>query len=120
MYSVSLQILHINKTADFSKTGQWNIKIKDLKSGKIEDLVYDAVLVCTGHHAEKHVPDFPGLSTFKGKVLHSHDYRHPAGFEDKKVLIIGIGNSGGDMAVELSRVASKVHNRNAHRKCYQF
>lgn len=102
------EILNINKTADFSKTGQWNIKIKDLKSGKVEDLVYDAVLVCTGHHAEKHIPDFPGLSAFKGKVLHSHDYRHPAGFEDKKVLIIGIGNSGGDMAVELSRVASKV------------
>lgn len=69
---------------------------------------FDAVMVCTGHHAEKHIPEFPGLSNFKGKVLHSHDYRHPAGYENKRVVIIGIGNSGGDMAVELSRVASQV------------
>ena len=45
---------------------------------------------------------------FKGKVLHSHDYKHMSGFEDKRILIIGIGNSGGDAAVELSRVASQV------------
>lgn len=102
------EILNVSKHTDFPKTGQWVIKIKNKKSDKVQDLVYDAVMVCTGHHAEKHVPDFPGLCNFKGKVLHSHDYRHPAGFEDKRVLIIGIGNSGGDMAVELSRIASKV------------
>ena len=64
---------------------------------------FDAVLVCTGHHAEKHEPSFPGLADFKGEVLHSHDYREPSRFIGKRVLIIGIGNSGGDMAVELSR-----------------
>ena len=42
------------------------------------------------------------------QVLHSHDYRKPAGFEDKRVLVIGIGNSGGDVATELSRIASQV------------
>ena len=47
---------------------------------------------------------------FKGHVLHSHDYKHMSGFEDKRILIIGIGNSGGDAAVELSRVASQVFN----------
>lgn len=102
------EILTVNKHTDFSKTGQWVIKIKNKKIDKVQDLIYDAVMVCTGHHAEKQVPDFPGLCNFKGKILHSHDYRHPAGFEDKRVVIIGIGNSGGDMAVELSRIASQV------------
>lgn len=45
---------------------------------------------------------------FKGEIIHTHDYKHSKGYEDKKILIIGIGNSGGDAAVELSRVASQV------------
>ena len=80
-----------------------------MKTEKVTDHVFDAVMICTGHHAEKNMPSFPGLSNFKGKVLHSHDYRKPEGFEGKNVLVIGIGNSGGDVATELSRFASKVY-----------
>ena len=47
---------------------------------------------------------------FKGRVVHSHDYKNSTGFEDKRIVIIGIGNSGGDAAVELSRVASQVYH----------
>lgn len=66
-------------------------------------------MVCTGHHADKNIPDFPGLEKFKGKVTHSHDYKNFRGYEDKRVLIIGIGNSGGDVANELSRISKQVH-----------
>lgn len=52
-----------------------------------------------------------GLQDFQGKVIHTHDYRKPQGYEDKQVVIIGIGNSGVDSAVELSRVASQVTYR---------
>jgi dimethylaniline monooxygenase (N-oxide forming) len=65
--------------------------------------------VCTGHHAKKNVPEFPGLEKFKGKVTHTHEYKDFHGYEDKNVLIIGIGNSGGDVATELSRISSKVY-----------
>ena len=54
------------------------------------------------------MPPMKDLSKFKGKVLHTHSYRHIEGFENKNVLVIGIGNSGGDTAVELSHIASKV------------
>jgi dimethylaniline monooxygenase (N-oxide forming) len=40
--------------------------------------------------------------------LHSWQYKAPFGFEDKTVLVVGIGNSGGDMAVELGRIAKQV------------
>jgi dimethylaniline monooxygenase (N-oxide forming) len=99
---------------------------------------FDGVLVCTGHHADKNVPTFPGktifytqnqnrkwdnidrfcnlvfspltlgLDKFKGEIIHSHDYKTLTGYEDKRIVIIGIGNSGGDAAVELSRVAKQV------------
>lgn len=65
-------------------------------------------MICTGHHAEKNIPKFPGLEMFKGKVTHTHDYKDFHGYEDKRILIVGIGNSGGDVATELSRLSSQV------------
>ena len=50
-----------------------------------------------------------GLDSFKGKVVHTHDYRDHVGYEDKKVVVVGIGNSGGDVAVELSRISKQVN-----------
>ena len=49
-----------------------------------------------------------GIENFKGSIVHTHDYRSHVGYENKKVVVVGIGNSGGDVAVELSRVASQV------------
>lgn len=49
-----------------------------------------------------------GIETFEGKYLHSWDYKGPEDMFGKRVVIIGIGNSGGDIAVESSRVAEQV------------
>ncbi len=40
--------------------------------------------------------------------MHTHDYKDTRGFEDKRVIVIGLGNSGGDAATELSRVTQQV------------
>ena len=40
--------------------------------------------------------------------MHSHSYKEPYAFRDKKVVVIGMGNSGGDIAVELGRNAKQV------------
>ncbi|KAK3750837.1 hypothetical protein RRG08_033654 [Elysia crispata] len=102
------EVLWITKAENFPKYGQWKITTRDISSGEEKTDTFDYVIVCTGHHAEKHVPAFPGLEEFEGKVIHSHEYRKPQGFEDKRVLIVGIGNSGGDVAVELSRYSKQV------------
>lgn len=49
-----------------------------------------------------------GIETFKGQYLHSRDYKTPDEWRNKKVVVVGIGNSGGDIAVELSRVTKQV------------
>lgn len=49
-----------------------------------------------------------GIETFEGKYLHSWDYKGPEDMAGKRVVVIGIGNSGGDIAVEASRVAEQV------------
>ncbi len=52
---------------------------------------------------------FPGIETFTGKYFHSRDYKTPEQWRNKKAIVIGIGNSGGDIAVELSRVTKHLH-----------
>lgn len=49
-----------------------------------------------------------GIETFEGKYFHSWDYKGPEDMHGKRVVVIGIGNSGGDIAVETSRVAEQV------------
>nr|XP_054769781.1 flavin-containing monooxygenase 5-like [Lytechinus pictus] len=94
---------------DFEETGQWKVKTTLQETGKSVTEIYDAVLVCTGHHCTPHLPEFDGLKDFTGRVLHTHDYLTPEGFENKRILIIGVGNSGCDAAVELSSPASQVY-----------
>ena len=48
------------------------------------------------------------LQIFQGKMLHTHDYKQPSGYEDKRIVVIGIGNSAGDVAVELAKCAKQV------------
>ncbi|XP_053892677.1 flavin-containing monooxygenase 3-like isoform X2 [Malaclemys terrapin pileata] len=99
----------IKKRSDFPVTGQWDVITK--QDGKEESAVFDAVMVCSGHHVYPNFPVdcFPGLKTFKGSYFHSREYKEPEKFKGKRVLVIGLGNSGSDIAVELSHTASQVY-----------
>lgn len=59
------------------------------------------------------LPDLcAGIDTcFKGQYLHSREYKDVEAFRGKRVLVVGLGNTGGDLSVELSRVAAKVELR---------
>lgn len=52
-----------------------------------------------------------GLDQFQGHYLHSREYKGPEAFKGKRVLVIGLGNSGCDIAVELSRLATQVNDQ---------
>lgn len=99
----------IEQAADFDDTGSWIITVTNIKTGKIEREKVDFVMVCNGHLHEPNIPKFPGLDKFKGKVLHTHDYKTFHGYEGKRILIVGIGNSASDVACELSRHAEHVY-----------
>uniref|UniRef100_A0A671MGC9 Flavin-containing monooxygenase n=1 Tax=Sinocyclocheilus anshuiensis TaxID=1608454 RepID=A0A671MGC9_9TELE len=104
------KVLHVTPRPDFPHSGQWDVETES-KDGRREKQVFDAVMVCTGHHCHPHLPlqDFPGIDIFKGKFFHSRDYKNPEEWRGKRVVVIGIGNSGGDIAVELSRMAKQVY-----------
>ncbi|HYF24132.1 MAG TPA: NAD(P)-binding domain-containing protein, partial [Baekduia sp.] len=79
--------------------GGWEITLDD---GSKE--LFDVLLVGNGHHWDPSFPEFPG--TFDGPTLHSHHYidpHDPVDLVGKRVLVVGIGNSGVDIASELAR-----------------
>jgi len=67
---------------------------------------YRYLFVCNGHHSEPRIPDFPG--EFTGTSFHAHEYMDPTVFEGKDVLVIGVGNSGMDIACDAARIADRV------------
>jgi Flavin-binding monooxygenase-like len=97
--------------------GEWEVIVEE--AGKRETRRYRAVLVANGHHWDPRWPEpaFPGSSEFTGEQMHSHFYREPDILKGKRVLVLGIGNSAVDIAVESSRNADETFlamRRGAH------
>jgi dimethylaniline monooxygenase (N-oxide forming) len=71
---------------------------------------YDAVVVANGHHWDPRMPEpaFPGADSFAGEQLHAHHYVHADDWKGKNVVVLGMGNSAMDIAVEASYVADRV------------
>ncbi len=84
--------------------GRWRLTWKT-KGKKEQSGEFDALCVASGHHHTPRWPDYPG--EFTGEYIHSHDFKRAAPFKDKRVLVIGGGNSACDVAVETSRISEK-------------
>jgi cation diffusion facilitator CzcD-associated flavoprotein CzcO len=68
-----------------------------------------AIVLATGRYRTPAIPPWPGLSQFSGEVVHSADFRNAWPFRDRRVLVVGAGNSAADIAVQLAgNGASKV------------
>jgi hypothetical protein len=92
------RVEHAERGAD----GVWTIRASD---GTTER--YDALLVANGHHWDPRWPEpaFPGSEDFTGVQMHAHAYMSPDMLQGKDVVVLGMGNSAMDIAVESSYVA---------------
>jgi len=92
------------KRAARGPDGVWEVALSTGEARR-----YDAVVVANGHHWDPRWPEpaFPGADTFAGRQMHSHDYVDTQGFEGKKVVVLGMGNSAMDIAVEVSLVTER-------------
>lgn len=102
------EVLSLELADDYEETGRWKIRTRNLDTNEIFEDIFDGVMVCTGHHGTISMPTFPGQERFKGRIIHTHSLKHSKGFDDENIVVVGIGNSGGDAAVELSYVAKQV------------
>ncbi|WLQ50157.1 NAD(P)/FAD-dependent oxidoreductase [Streptomyces poriferorum] len=65
------------------------------------ELTGRAVVVATGYNHTPRIPDWSGRDTFTGELLHASAYRNPAPYAGKDVLVVGVGNTGAEIAVDL-------------------
>ncbi len=93
------EVLRVEPAGD----GAYDVTVHDLDQDVTRTERYGAVLVANGHHWDPNWPDFSG--TFDGPVMHSHHYKTPDQIKDKRVLIVGVGNSACDIACEAAYVA---------------
>nr|WTB32885.1 NAD(P)/FAD-dependent oxidoreductase [Streptomyces sp. NBC_00830] len=88
-----VEVTRIDRTAD--GTG-WQLTAT---GGRV--LTGRAVIVATGYNHTPRIPDWAGRDTFAGELVHARDYRNPAPYAGKDVLVVGIGNTGAEIAVDL-------------------
>ena len=66
------------------------------------------LVVATGYCHTPVLPEWPGMDGFSGRILHSSEYTRGASFKDKKVLVVGFGNSAGEIALDLFESGASV------------
>ncbi|XP_077210886.1 putative indole-3-pyruvate monooxygenase YUCCA10 [Tasmannia lanceolata] len=96
------------ESATFDETtGTWLIVAKNTNSGEVEEYNARFLIVTTGENSKAFVPDVPGLDAFSGEVLHSSEYKSGKKYNGKSVLVVGSGNSGMEIALDLSNYGAK-------------
>jgi cation diffusion facilitator CzcD-associated flavoprotein CzcO len=90
--------------AEPNPDGGWEITDANSPAGATRH--FDLLVVANGHHWDPRMAEFPG--EFSGESIHSHHYidpRTPLDLSGKRILVVGLGNSAADIAVELSSKA---------------
>ncbi len=92
--------------AERGADGVWTLRTD---SGDAQ--TYDAILVANGHHWNARWPEpaFPGSDTTQIQQIHAHDYKEEGQLEGRKVVVLGMGNSAMDIAVDASYHAASVY-----------
>ncbi|XP_059654077.1 probable indole-3-pyruvate monooxygenase YUCCA3 [Cornus florida] len=92
------------ESAKYDETcGLWRVKTVT-SSGSIKgevEYICRWLVVATGENAEKMVPEFEGLQDFGGNVMHACDYKSGETYRGKRVLVVGCGNSGMEVSLDL-------------------
>ncbi|XP_047265239.1 probable indole-3-pyruvate monooxygenase YUCCA10 isoform X2 [Capsicum annuum] len=94
------------RTVEFAKfdesKGKWVVKVRNGNSGDVDEYFCKFLVVATGEASYPFIPKVPGLESFKGKAFHSTKYKNGDKFSGKNVLVVGCGNSGMEIALDLA------------------
>ena len=83
--------------------GRWEVVV----AGEPQPRVYRGVVLASGHHDTPRMPDYPGA--FSGEILHSRAYKSPKQLRDRRVLVVGCGNSAADIVSDAVHGGSRVY-----------
>lgn len=92
------RVEHVDRVKD-----GWSVQV----AGEDAPRFYRALVIANGHHHVPRMPEIPG--TFTGEIMHSRDYRSIKQLADKRVLVVGSGNSACDIVVDAASVAQRIY-----------
>ncbi|CAI4213413.1 unnamed protein product [Parascedosporium putredinis] len=95
----------IRRVARAEHGDKWAVTLD--KTGEV--VYFDKVVMATGIGQRPLIPEFPGVEKFTGQTLHSQGFKNGEDFKGRKVLVIGISNSGADTVVALQGHADKIY-----------
>jgi flavin-binding monooxygenase-like protein len=91
-----------------AEDGRWDVTVSGARGGGADRVQrYGAVVIANGHNWSPKLPGYDGMAEFKGEVIHAAAYKDAAQLRGRKVLVVGAGNSGCDIAVEAAQQASR-------------
>ncbi len=99
-----LQPLYNQEVTKISKVGNvWKVKTKT------DEFDAENVIISTGYNRVPTVPVFKNQSIYKGEIIHSYLYKNGESFKNKNVLVVGYGNSGAEIALDLYENGAKTY-----------
>jgi hypothetical protein len=98
------EVTNVAPTAD----GRWDVTISGARGGGSDRTQrYSAVVVANGHNWSPKMPTYEGIGDYRGEIIHASQYKDASQLRGKKVLVIGAGNTGCDIAVEAAQQAQR-------------
>ncbi|KAJ8439409.1 hypothetical protein Cgig2_001749 [Carnegiea gigantea] len=102
-FKIRPRYCHCVEFASFNEAkGKWQVEAKDTLSNAITIFISTFLVIATGENGKAVIPNIPGLEDFKGDVIHSSQYKCGSKYKDKKVLVVGCGNSGMEISYDLA------------------
>ena len=99
------EVIEFSTRVDYVRPIEDDLWEVTLDSGEVRH--YEGVLLANGHHWDRNMPEFAGK--FDGEIMHSKDYKEREQLMDRRVVVVGGGNSACDLAAESARLADKAY-----------
>ena len=87
-------------------TEVFTVESQNVKTGESETHVFDKLVVSTGHFSVPNIPEFEGINTFPGEIMHAHDFRGAERFAGKDLLMIGSSYSAEDIGMQAHKMGA--------------
>ena len=86
---------------------QFELTSINKKENKVAKEIFDYVVVSTGHFSVPYIPEYEGMESFPGRILHGHDFRDAEEFRNKDVVVLGSSYSAEDIALQCYKYGAK-------------
>lgn len=108
-FSDNIRLGHHVENVVKTNDGKYEVTVVRTSDNHRLSSVFDHIVVCSGLNQSKDIPREEAVKNFTGEIIHSAEYKDPARFAGKDVIIVGLGESGADVSAEIAAVANSAH-----------